>query len=88
MPIWLRRWALLQLAARKGEYWEMRSLGVIKAPCLAGACFTPTGSSCLAHGVGSRAVELEAQLNTPAWTQFPLGQRALAQHSWCHFPTW
>lgn len=32
VPIWLRRWALLQLAVRKGEYWEMRSLGVIKAP--------------------------------------------------------
>lgn len=44
MPIWLRRWALLQLAARKGEYWEMRSLRVIKAPC-----FTPLPGWGLLH---------------------------------------
>lgn len=41
VPIWLRRaaqgsfTALLQLTVRKRERWEMRSLGVIKAPRLA-----------------------------------------------------
>lgn len=67
VPIWLRRWALLQLAARKGEYWEMRSLGVMKAPrCtpLPGwGWLLSSSSSCSAHGVGSRAVGLRAQLS-------------------------
>lgn len=87
MPIWLTRWALLQLAVRKGEYWEMRSLGVIKAPCSAPlpgwGWLLSSRQQLLSSWCGELGVGLGAQ---PAWARLSLGQGALAQHTWCHLP--
>lgn len=84
MPIWLRRWALLQLAARKGEYWEMRSLGVIKAPRSAPlpgrGWLLSSRQQLLSSWRGEQGSGAGSMAGHPAWARLSLGQGTLARH--------
>lgn len=84
VPIWLRRWALLQLAARKGEYWEMRSLGVIKAPRSAPlpgrGWLLSSRQQLLSSWRGEQGSGAGSMAGHPAWARLSLGQGALARH--------
>lgn len=84
VPIWLRRWALLQLAARKGEYWEMRSLGVIKAPRSAPlpgrGWLLSSRQQLLSSWRGEQGSGAGSTAGHPAWARLSLGQGALARH--------